>query len=151
MNTVDLGSLRYYKAASAGQLLSAVTAETITPAGITLKPFSPVNARVDREAADHVITWSRRTRLSTRLVGALPIYAPLGEETEAYEVDIFASSGAAIAGTPVLRTISAAGVASCTYTSAQRATDGTGSTVVYMRIYQLSAAVGRGYPLITSN
>lgn len=151
LNTVDLGSLRYYKAASAGQLLSAVTAETITPAGITLKPFSPVNARVDREAADHVITWSRRTRLSTRLVGALPIYAPLGEETEAYEVDIFASSGAAIAGTPVLRTISAAGVASCTYTSAQRATDGTGSTVVYMRIYQLSAAVGRGYPLITSN
>lgn len=150
LNTVDLGSLRYYKGVSAGQLLSAVTAKTITPGGITLKPFSPVNARVDRETADHIITWSRRTRMSTRLVGSLPIYAPLGEDAEAYEVDIFASSGAATAGTPVLRTISAAGAASCIYTSAQRATDGTGSSVVYMRIYQLSAAVGRGYPLITS-
>lgn len=150
LDAVDLGGLRYYKGVSAGQLLSAVTAETITPGGITLKPFSPVNARVDREAADHIITWSRRTRLSTRLVGSLPIYVPLGEDTEAYEVDIFASSGAATAGTPVLRTISAAGAATCTYTSAQRAVDGTGSTVVYMRIYQLSAAVGRGYPLITS-
>lgn len=150
LNAVDLGSLRYYKAASAGQLLSAVTAETITPAGITLKPFSPVNARVDREAVDHIITWSRRTRLSTRLVGSLPIYAPLGEASEAYEVEIFASSAHATAGTPVLRTISAAGAATCTYTSAQRTTDGTGSSVVYMRIYQLSAAVGRGYPLITS-
>ena len=39
---------------------------------------------------------------------------------------------------------------SCTYTSAQRTTDGTGSAVVYMRIYQLSAIVGRGYPLTTS-
>lgn len=150
LNTVDLGSLRYYKGVSAGQLLSAVTAETITPGGITLKPYSPVNARVDREAVDHILTWSRRTRLSTRLVGSLPIYVPLGEDAEAYEVDIFASSGAATAGTPVLRTISSAGAATCTYTSAQRATDGTGSSVVYMRIYQLSAAVGRGYPLITS-
>ena len=150
LDAVDLGSLRYYKAVSAGQLLSAVTPETITPGGITLKPYSPVDARVNREAADHVITWKRRTRLSTRLVGSLPIYNPLGEATEAYEVDIFASSGAATAGTPVLRTITAS-AQSCTYTSAQRATDGTGSTVVHMRVYQMSAAVGRGYPLLASN
>lgn len=149
LNAVDLGSLRYYKALSAGQLLSAVAAKTITPGGITLKPFSPVNARVNRDANDHVITWSRRTRLSTRLVGSLPIYAPLGEATEAYELEVFASSGAAIAGTPVLRTITAT-APSATYTSAERTADGTGSAVVHMRIYQMSAAVGRGYPLITS-
>jgi hypothetical protein len=149
LNSVDLGSLRYYKGVSAGQLLSAVTAKTITPVGITLKPFSPVNARVNRDAADHVITWARRTRLSTRLVGSLPIYAPLGEASEAYEIEIFTSFAAATAGTPVLRTITAA-AQTCTYTSAQRTADGTGSAVVHMRIYQISAAVGRGYPLITS-
>ncbi len=150
LNAVDLGGLRYYKGVSAGQLLSAVTAKTVTPAGITLKPFSPVNARVNRDATDHVITWNRRTRLSTRLVGSLPIYAPLGEASEAYEVEIFASSAHATAGAPVVRTITAT-AQTCTYTSAQRTTDGTGSTVVYLRVYQLSAAVGRGYPLITSN
>lgn len=150
LNAVDLGALRYFKAVSAGQLLSAATAKTLTPGGITLKPFAPVNARVNRDAADHIITWQRRTRLSNRLVGSLPISAPLGEATEAYEVDIFASSGAATAGGPVLRTITAT-VQTCPYTSAQRTTDGTGSTVVYMRVYQISAAVGRGYPLITSN
>ena len=149
LDSGDLGKLRYYKAASAGQRLSAVSAESITPIGTGLECFSPVDARVDRTAADHVITWKRRTRLSTRLVGPLTISAPLGEASESYEVDIFGSSGAATAGTPVLRTITAS-AATCTYTSAQRTTDGTGSTVVYMRIYQLSALVGRGSPLITS-
>lgn len=94
--------------------------------------------------------YSAVNRLSTRLVGSLPIYAPLGEDTEAYEVEIFASSAHATAGTPVVRTITATSQ-TCTYTSAQRTADGTGSAVVYMRVYQLSAAVGRGYPLITSN
>jgi hypothetical protein len=145
----DLGRLRYYKAASAGQKLSAVTAQPITPAGVALECFSPVDARVDRSAADHVISFKRRTRLSTRLVGTLPISAPLGEATESYEIDIFASASAATAGTPVLRTLTAT-APSATYTSAQRTADGTGSVVVHLRIYQLSATVGRGYPLTAS-
>ena len=149
LEAADLGRLRYYKTASAGQQLSAVTAQSITPAGVGLECFSPVDARVDRSASDHLISWKRRTRLSTRLVGALSINAPLGEVSESYQVDIFASSAAATAGTPVLRTI-AATTATCTYTSAQRATDGTGSTVIYMRVYQMSANVGRGYPLTTA-
>lgn len=148
LQSSELGKLRYYKAASASQRLSAVTAQTITPAGTSLECIAPVDARVNRNASDHVITWRRGTRLSTRLVGPLAMSAPLGEESESYEVDIFASSAAATAGTPVLRTL-AASSQTVTYTSAQRTTDGTGSTVVYMRIYQLSASVGRGYPLIT--
>jgi hypothetical protein len=148
LNAGDLAGLRYYKGASAGQALSAVTAQTITPLGVALKPFAPVDARVNRDATDHVISWKRRTRMSTRLTGALPISAPLGETTEIYEVEIFISSAAATAGTPVLRTLTSA-TGSVTYTSAQRTTDGTGSAVVYMRVYQLSAAVGRGYPLTT--
>ena len=145
----DLAGLRYYKGVSTGQRVSAVTAETITPLGITLKPFAPVDARVDRSASDHVITWRRRTRLSTRLTGALPISCPLGEASEAYEVEIFAGSAQASAGTPVLRTLATTSP-SATYTSAMRTADGTGSAIVYLRVYQLSVDVGRGYPLITS-
>lgn len=147
LDAADLGSLRYYKGASAGQLLSAVSAQTITPLGTTLKPFSPVDARADRSTADHVITWKPRTRFSTRLTGSLPISAPLPDES--YEVEIFASGAAAIAGAPVLRTLTSSS-ATVTYTSAQRVTDGTGSTVAYIRVNPVSASVGRGTPLIAT-
>jgi hypothetical protein len=149
LQTSELGKLRYYKAASAGQRLSSVTAKSITPLGVGLEPFSPVDARVDRTAADHVVSWRRRTRLSGRITGPLAWSHPLGEATESYEVEIFSSLANATAGTPVLRTVTAT-ASNFTYTSAQRATDGTGSAVVYLRVYQLSATVGRGYPLITS-
>jgi len=149
LDAADLAGERFYKGVASGQRLSEVIADTITPLGVTLEPYSPVDARVDRSASDHVISWKRRSRLSCRLTGALPISCPLGEAAESYEVDIFIGSAEATAGTPVLRTITASSQ-SCTYTSAQRTTDGTGSSVVYMRVYQLSAVVGRGTPLITS-
>ena len=37
-----------------------------------------------------------------------------------------------------------------TYTDALRTTHGTSDSVLYMRIYQVSATVGNGQPLITS-
>ena len=142
LNAGDLAGLRYYKAASAGQLLSAVTAETITPLGVTLKPYAPVDARADRTTTDTVFTWKRRTRLSSRLTGALAISAPLGEDSESYEIEVYSSS----AFTTLKRTI-AATAQTCTYTAAQQATDSTSASVQYIRIYQLSASVGRGYVL----
>jgi hypothetical protein len=141
----DLGHQRYYKAASAGQKLSAVTSQAITPAGVALECFSPVNARADRTTTDTVLTWTRRTRLSTRLVGTLPISAPLGEVTEAYEVEVWDSTY-----TTLKRTLSAS-TPSVTYTSSQQVTDfGSNQATLYLKIYQLSATVGRGYPLTVS-
>lgn len=141
----DLGSAKYYKAVSAGQRLSDVTAQPITPAGVSLECFSPVNARANRDSTDTVLTWTRRTRLSTRLTGALPINAPLGETTESYEVEVWDSGY-----TTLKRTITAS-TETATYTSAQQATDfGGDQTVLYLKIFQLSATVGRGYPLTVS-
>jgi len=141
----DLGRQRYYKAASAGQKLSAVTAQPITPTGVALECFSPVNARANRTTADTVLTWTRRTRLSTRLVGTLPINAPLGETTEAYEVEVWDSSYTTLKRTLIAST------ASVIYTSAQQVTDfGSTQVTLYLKIYQLSATVGRGYPLTVS-
>lgn len=149
LSAAQLGALLYLKAVTAGQLLTAVTAKSATLAGVNLKPFSPVDVRVDRAGSDHTITWQRRTRLQTRITGALPMYAPLGEEAESYEVEVFASEANATAGTPVVRTI-AASQQSCVYTSAQRTSDGTGSSVLYLRVYQRSALVGRGTPRIVT-
>lgn len=142
LQVADLGRPRYYKAASAGQKLSDVPAITATPAGVALECLSPVNARANRNAADTVITWTRRTRLSTRLVGTLPISAPLGETTEAYEVEIYT------AGFATLRRTISASTPTCTYTSAQQIADfGSAQSSLAVRIYQISASVGRGYPL----
>ena len=141
----DLGRLRYYKAASAGQKLSAVTSQSLTPAGITLKPFAPVDARANRDAADTVLTWVRQTRLSTRIVGTLGISSPLGEAAEAYEVEIYTAGHAAL-----LRTLTSA-TPSVTYTNAQQVADfGAGQSAIAVKIYQISATVGRGTPLTTT-
>lgn len=141
----DLGRLRYYKAASAGQRLSAVTSQSLTPAGITLKPFAPVDCRANRDTADTVLTWIRQTRLSTRIVGTLGISSPLGEAAESYEVEIYTAGHAAL-----LRTLTSA-TPSVTYTSAQQVTDfGAGQSAIAVKIYQISATVGRGTPLITT-
>ena len=148
----SLGALRYYKAPSAGQVLADVTAETITPLANNLKPYSPVDARVDRSAgvnSDHIVTWKRRTRMSCRLTGALAISAPLGEASESYVIEFYTSSANAIAGTPVAGSVTAT-AQTYTYTDALRTTHGTSDSVLYMRIYQVSATVGNGQPLITS-
>lgn len=148
-----LGALRYYKAPSAGQVLSAITAESITPVANNLKPYSPVDARVDRSAgvnADHIITWKRRTRLSTRLTGSLAISAPLGEASESYVIQFFTSGANAIAGTPIAGTVTTT-EQSYTYTDALRTTHGTSDSVLYMRIMQVSATVGNGQPLIATS
>ena len=145
LQTVDLGSARYYKAASAGQKLSAVASQAITPAGTSLECFSPVDARANRATTDTVLTWTRRTRLSTRLVGTLPISAPLGEAAESYEVEVWDATY-----TTLKRTLTST-TSTVTYTSANQVTDfGSNQAVLYLKIYQLSAIVGRGYPLTVS-
>lgn len=141
----DLGRVRYYKAASAGQKLSAVTSQSLTPAGITLKPFAPVNARANRNAADTVLAWTRQTRLSTRIVGTLGISSPLGEALESYEVEIYT------AGHALLKRTLTSSTPTVTYTSAQQVTDfGSAPASLAIKVYQISATVGRGSPLTTT-
>jgi len=141
----DLARLRYYKGVSASQALSAVTAQSITPLGNTLKPFAPVHARANRDTADTVISWTRQTRLSTRIVGALPPSIPPGEVAESYEVEVWTS------GFATLKRTLASSTPTVTYTNAQQVTDfGSAQATLYVKIYQLSATVGRGKPLTAS-
>ena len=85
------------------------------------------------------------TRLSTRLVGTLPINAPLGETTEAYEVEVWDATY-----TTLKRTLTSS-TPTATYASADQVTDfGSAQGVLYLKIYQLSATVGRGYPMKVS-
>lgn len=138
---------RSYKAPVFGGRLSSAPAQTFTNTGIGLKPYSGVRLRGSRDGSgDLTITWLRRTRLSWYSISTAE--APLGEDSEAYEVDILSS------GSPdtVLRTLSGSSE-SVTYTAAQQVTDfGSAQSSVNVRVYQISStsAVGRGYPLAGS-
>lgn len=139
----ELGALRYVKAASAGQLLSAVTAKTITPMGATLKPLSPVLASADRSTADTVIDWYGRTRLSTRITGPLAWSRPLGETVEAWEIVVYSDA----TYLTIKRTLTAS-TSQVIYTGALQTTDfGSPPVTLYIDIYQISTAVGRGIAL----
>ena len=137
----QLGRTFYYKAVTAGYVQTSIGADAFVPTGNNLKPFSPVNARANRTTTDTEITWTRRTRYSTRYVGGF-INVPLGEETESYEIEIWNSTF-----TTLKRTILSA-TPTATYTAADQTTDfGAGQTTLYVKIYQMSSRVGRGFAL----
>ena len=116
-----------------------------TPTGAGLRPFSVAHVeqpwRTAREPGDLVIGWTRRSRaLAADSWTAAEV--PLAEEAEAYEVEI-------LDGAAVVRTL-ATSTTSVTYTAAQQVADwgallGPGDTLA-IRIFQLSALVGRGAP-----
>lgn len=140
-----LGSSRYYKDVSVGRNLAATVGETFTDTGVGVKPMSPFDVRASRNPSTHdiTLTWQRRTRLAVRTTGPLGVSIPLGEQTEAYSVDVF-TDGTYVT---VKRTLAATS-ASVAYTSAQQVSDfGSNQSTVYVKVYQLSAVIGRGYPV----
>ncbi|MFN3615558.1 MAG: hypothetical protein ACK4WC_13505, partial [Rubrimonas sp.] len=120
-------------------------AQAYTPGGVGLRPFSVTHVdqpwRKPRTPGDLTIRWTRRSRaLAADSWGGLEV--PLAEELEAYDVEI-------LDGATVKRVLSTA-TTSAVYTAADQTADwgaplapGDALTV---RIFQLSALVGRGAP-----
>ena len=143
----DLGLRWNWRIGPASRPVSGETyvAQAFTSEGIGLRPFSVAHVeqpwRRPRTPGDLTIRWTRRSRaLSADNWGA--VEAPLAEEAEAYEVKI-------LDGATVTRTLSAT-TTSVTYTSGDQTADrgallGPGDTLD-IRIFQISALVGRGAP-----
>ncbi|MCE6949776.1 glycoside hydrolase/phage tail family protein [Cereibacter sphaeroides] len=121
------------------------TALAFTPGGRGLVPFAPVHVeqpwRQARSPGDLTIRWVRRSRALVADAWE-QVEAPLGEEVEAYEVEI-------LDGAAVRRTLTT-GTTSVLYSAAQQTADwgsllGPGQTLV-LRIFQLSNRLGRGTP-----
>ena len=120
-------------------------AQAFTPAGAGLRPFSVAHVeqpwRRPRRPGDLTIRWTRRSRaLAADSWGGLEV--PVTEELETYEVEVL--DGAVVKR--VLNTTTTGAV----YTAAQQTADwgallGPGDTLD-IRIFQLSALVGRGAP-----
>lgn len=85
----EIGQLRYLKGVTRGGVVSGVRSEEFTDTGIKLKPYAPAALRaVPAASAGILCTWERRSRYAYRWPSVTPL--PLGEATEAYEVDLFA-------------------------------------------------------------
>jgi hypothetical protein len=113
----------------------SAVALTVTPARTALEPLSPVHLHASRSGAGVALTWMRRKRGTVPATWSVTV--PLGEESEAYQVDI-------LSGSSVVRTLSSA-TPSVLYAAADELTDfGAPQTSLSIRAYQLSATVGRG-------
>jgi hypothetical protein len=135
----DLGRSMQFRVIAAGRDHGdpATVALSVTPSAVALKPLSPVHLRAVRGGGGVVFSWVRRTRLPAESWDIDEI--PLGEDVEAYELDV-------LAGETVVRTLSA-GAPSALYAAADEIADfGEPQATLSVRVVQLSAIVGRGIP-----
>lgn len=135
----EVGVAAYYKAVSSGNTLDVTPASSFTNTAVGLMPLSVVHVAGGKQSNnDFIVTWKRRTRLDG---GWRPLVdAPLGESSESYSIDV-------MNGASVVRTLTATSP-TVTYTSAQQTTDFGGSVAagaLTVKIYQVSASVGRGF------
>ena len=142
MQTSELGVTKYYKGVSSGKLVSSAASVALADNAEGLHPYAPVHVRVARDASNNAtISFTRRSRFSTRFASSLGIVCPLGEASESYAADVYAD----FLYSAVLRTITASS-SSMSYSAAQQTADGlTPGAPIFLRIYQLNQIVGRGY------
>jgi hypothetical protein len=131
------GISKKFKPVTIGSTLGATNPQDFAYTAKALKPYSPVHLAGSRSAGDLTLTWKRRTRIGGDWRDGVDI--PLSEESERYEVDI-------MQGATVKRTISSLTTPTAFYTAAQQVTDfGAAQSSILVNVYQLSAAIGRGY------
>lgn len=140
MPVESIGSARTYRAVTTGESIDTATDQAFTYRGVNLECLSPVYARGSRDGSSNFSgTFTRRSRLSNTW-WTNGIVAPVGETSEAYEIDV-------MSGSTVKRTISVASPA-WAYSAANQTTDfGSPQSSITFRIFQMSNIVGRGYPL----
>jgi hypothetical protein len=114
---------------------ASALALTATPQATALMPLAPVHLKARRDGSGVTFSWIRRTRIDgDTWVGEVP----LGEDSEAYVVDIL------LAG-DVVRTLSVT-TPTALYAAADELADfGAAQTSLNVRIAQVSATVGRGF------
>lgn len=138
MSIQSIGLDRIYRGVTAGSSVDTASDVSFSYEGVNLEPLSVVNVSGGRDGSQNFTgSFDRRSRLSSTW-WTNGVQAPVGETSEAYEIEV-------MNGSTVVRTISSS-TTSFSYTSAQQTTDfGSAQASITFRIYQLSETVGRGY------
>ncbi|MDA8485172.1 phage tail protein [Pseudomonas resinovorans] len=136
----SIGVPATYRGVTSGASIDSASDVPFTYQGVNLECLSPVYARGSRDGSGNFSgAFTRRSRLSSSW-WTNGVEAPLGETTQAYEVDV-------MSGSTVKRTITAS-TPSFDYSAANQTADfGSPQAAITFRIYQMSSVVGRGYPL----
>ena len=140
-NAADVGRLIHVKVVPGNVPIARIASAPFTNTGISQKPYAPARLRALAEPGGALVhcTWHRRTRLSYVWPNTLPV--PLGEAAERYEIEVLAGSPLEVVQTLTSTT------PSIDITAAGSPAESLVGAVV--RVYQISAAVGRGYPAET--
>lgn len=127
------------RGANVGAGIDGQTDTSLLYQGVNLTPLSGVNPKATQAVNGNItITWDRRDRGDSSWESYGDI--PMSEATESYEIDI-------MSGATVVRTLTGT-TPSIVYGATEQIADfGTLQTTLTLRIYQLSALVGRGYVL----
>lgn len=138
--TGDLGASRYFRLVGAFDTFDAVEIASRTIEGTAEKPYAPCLIIGTRDGSGNLtVSCLRRSRTGGYEWVDGTEGVPLGEETEEYEMDV-------MDGVTVKRTITSTD-GTFAYSAANQVTDfGSAQAEVDVRIYQISATVGRGYP-----
>ena len=136
-STGDVGIARLYKAISIGESGYPESAIGFANNGKSLMPYAVCSEALGADSHDSLlISWIRRTRIGGEWKDYVDV--PLGEATEAYEVDIYD-------GADIVRTLRTS-VQSAGYLAADQTADfGSTQTTLHIKIYQMSAVIGRGF------
>lgn len=139
----ELGITQQFRSVTVRQQLASASTQSGVINAVRLKPWAPVDLRAERNTSDNdiVYTWKRRSRWQTRFTGPAGMNVPESEATETYVVEVYRPS-------TTLRRTTTVTSPTWTYTTAMQTADGqTPGSAAILKIYQVSAAVGRGYPL----
>lgn len=133
----DKDIARNYKGVTSGFSIDDTAPTSFTWTAGTSQPLSVVNVEGTRDGSNNLtITWQRRTRTGAAAweTGGT---APIGEDSEAYQIVVWD-------GMAELRVIDATSE-TASYSAVDQAADGlTPGDPVTLRIFQISALVGRG-------
>lgn len=141
-----LNSSRIWRAVTNNDDITSAPDITYAYSGVNLKPLSSVyvSGDIDSTSHDWHITWVPRSRVLVDPFSGLD--TPIGEASEKYDVEIWDS-----AYTTLKRTITGLTSPEADYSSADQVSDfGAEQSTLYLKIYKISADVGRGYPAIAS-
>jgi hypothetical protein len=134
----DIGVPYFYRAISVGRRFDSDASDTYTSTAVGLRPYAVAGVRGGKKHNNHFhVEWFRRSRVDGGWRSNVDV--PLTEAAESYEVDI-------LNGSVVVRTFRVSEPV-VDYTSSQQNADfGTTQASISIVIYQMSSAVGRGFP-----
>lgn len=138
--TNALGSPRLYRAVTQGSAIDSAAEITDTYEAANLKPLAPVDLNGYRNPVtlDWTLKPQRRSRWQVELFSGQGM--PLGESSEAYEIDVYTADFS-----EKKRTLSGAS-ADISYPADQQISDfGSEQSTIYGEAFQISSIVGRGF------